>query len=358
MLEQLYAKTEYVKQTVSPPDAPRSEREAFELAKEKKMRHIWERLNKIASEDEKRSVLRAEWERTDEELKAKLEAAKRESEIREQQRQRDEERRTALAEERRRLQAVEEAARRVREERNAKAKAMAEELAAELKKEQNEAHQDNLLDDKRRLLKMMFRLQYSPDPADVGDMTDIEVFILSELMEDISKKMKGVYEARMNKGPCSRCKVEPKVTQCMGLFQCTHACLCKECSQRASQCPLCGAKRLQTVKRSQASSSGAGQPSTSSDTTTSSSSTTTPRPAGATSDSTVFPRAPPTTAAKNVAPASSTAGEKPAEQVPLSAKKVSLWGEKSFTLEILFLFVTLVSVIIISIDAVGKFCFL
>lgn len=249
MLEQLYAKTDYVREifhtSVNPtrPQPTASQREAFELAKEKKMRHVWERLNSLTQDDDKRAALRSEWEQIEDELKAKLTAARCEAEMEMQQREREEARKVAMAEERRRLQAVEEAARRVREERNLKAKELAEQIAAELRREKDDLHQDNLLDDKRRLLKMMFRLQYTPDPADVGDMTDVEVFTLTELMEDINQKMKLVLEARMKKGSCSRCRVQPKDQQ-VRPFQCSHAAVCSDCSARASQCPLCGARRV------------------------------------------------------------------------------------------------------------------
>eukprot|EP00796_Vickermania_ingenoplastis_P012239 gene12239-8425_t len=238
MFEQLYTKTEYVRQrftdgTIGRPSA--SDREAFELEKEKKMRQVWDRVSKLNSEEEKRGVLRMEWEGVETELEARMDAARHIAQLRERQKQQEEERRHAMAEERRRLQAVEEAARHVREERSRKAKEMAEEMQTALRREKDEEHQDMLLEDKRGLLKMMFRLQYTPDPADVGAMSDIEVYTLTELMEDINNKMKGVQEARLKKGKCSRCR-------------CSHAVICRECSKGAKQCPLCGSRRLDAEK--------------------------------------------------------------------------------------------------------------
>lgn len=243
-IQDLFAKTAYV-QSSPWTNFPRSEKEEFELFKENRIQDMWDVLRPIRSEEDRRRVLRYEWEQLKNELKEKADMAERTAVEKEDRREREAARQQAIVEERRRLQAIEEAARRVREERQLKAKLAAEELAIALRQEKDEQHQDGLLDDKRRLLKMMFRLQYSPDPADVGDMTDVEVFMLSELMEDIATKMKGVLKARLLRGPCSRCRLAPKVAAETGkpLFTCSHACVCVTCGERASQCPLCGAPR-------------------------------------------------------------------------------------------------------------------
>lgn len=245
IIQALYAKTAYVNGSAS-SDFPRSEKEEMDLLKEKRVQDMWESLRNIRNEEDRRRAVQSGWKRLDEELKEKAESARRRAAEREEDQEREMARQRALAEERRRLQGMEQAARRVREERQMKAKQAAEDLAAALRQEKDEQHQDDLLDDKRRLLKMMFRLQYSPDPADVGDMSDVEVFILHELMSDIAGKVKGVLNARLQKGPCSRCRVAPKMLESAvekPVFQCCHACVCTACAERASQCPLCSAQR-------------------------------------------------------------------------------------------------------------------
>lgn len=245
LIQALYAKTAYVNQPRF-SDFPRSEKEAMDLLKENRVHDIWESLRNVGNEEERRRVLQSGWKQLDEELKEKTESARRRFVEQKEEQAREASRHQALTEERRRLQAVEEAARRVREERQLKAKQAAEELAAALRQEKDEQHQDDLLDDKRRLLKMMFRLQYSPDPSDVGDMSDVEVFTLTELMEDLAGKVRGVLTARLQRGPCSRCHAAPKATEeALGspVFTCSHAAVCLTCATRATQCPLCGAKR-------------------------------------------------------------------------------------------------------------------
>lgn len=247
-IQDLFAKTAYV-QSSSWTNFPRSEREELELFKENRIHAIWALIRPILNEDDRRRVLRHEWEQLKSEWNERAEMAQKVETEKEEGREREAARQQALVEERRRLQAIEEAARRVREERQVKAKLAAEELASAIRLEKDEQQQDYLLDDKRRLLKMMFRLQYSPDPADVGDMTDVEVFILSELVNDIAGKMKGVLNARLLRGPCSRCRMAPKVAAetVKPVFTCSHACVCETCAERASQCPMCGAARTVPV---------------------------------------------------------------------------------------------------------------
>lgn len=251
LFDQLYAKNEYVKKAFNSEEGhcSRADLEAFELIKDDRMRLLWDKLKVLTNDDLMRKVLREAWMSEEEALQEKLDALNRAASEKAHAEAQARARNEALAEERRRLAAIEEATRKVREERCAKAKQLAEEMAQALRREKDELHQDNLLEDKRQLLKMMLRLQYSPDPADVGDMTDVEVYLLRNIMEDVSKKVDLVFTARMERGPCSRCKLAPKAKSCRDVFRCEHACVCSECALRSSQCPLCGAARKVLLTR-------------------------------------------------------------------------------------------------------------
>ncbi|CAJ1018936.1 DnaJ domain containing protein, putative [Leishmania lindenbergi] len=105
------------------------------------------------------------------------------------------------------------------------------------------AHRHAILDERRLLQKEYFRYRYTPNPADVAEMSDMEVYLLASLSEDIYHKMQAVMAARLSKGPCSCCASAPRARRRL-CFTCTHPSICEGCcASGVSKCPLCGAAR-------------------------------------------------------------------------------------------------------------------
>lgn len=200
--------------------------------------------------EEKRKKFFSEWEQMEDYShqrgpKQKTTAATFES--------REAERRDAMRADKDRIDQLQEEARRAREQRDKKdrhekSKAAAN-LAAERRRGMQEEQRDRVLEDKRRLIRRMFGIQYTPDPAEACSMSDMELYTLLSLLRENAERVESMLDGRMTGGPCSRCRSEPKETHVLP-FKCSHACVCQNCIQQASQCPLCGAAVLATATRS------------------------------------------------------------------------------------------------------------
>lgn len=247
MFDQLYTKTEYVREGL--PVATDDERESFEKMKDSKLQTMWSNLQKLRDDEEKRRTLRREWERTEEDLRERAETMKMEQEMLKSQRTKEEQRRAEMQAQRMKMNRAQEAARKQREERERKEKqaqakgAAAASAAAQKRRDSQEDQRDRMLDDKRRLLRKMLSVQYSPDSGEVGSMSDLEVYTLLNILRENVDRVEAVMDGRMAGGSCSRCTNAPKVAKSFA-FQCTHACVCHNCGQVALRCPLCGAKAL------------------------------------------------------------------------------------------------------------------
>ncbi|CBZ24675.1 hypothetical protein, unknown function [Leishmania mexicana MHOM/GT/2001/U1103] len=106
------------------------------------------------------------------------------------------------------------------------------------------AHRDRILDESRLVQSESLRYRYTPNPAEVAEMSDMEVYLLASVAEDIHHEMQAVMAARLSKGLCSCCASAPRAHQ-HGYFTCTHPSVCEGCYvSGVSKCPLCGAARL------------------------------------------------------------------------------------------------------------------
>eukprot|EP00796_Vickermania_ingenoplastis_P012241 gene12241-8427_t len=247
MFEQLYTKTEYVRETL--PSSTEAERQAFEGLKEAKLQAMWENLNKMRNNDEKKRVLRSEWEQMQQDLQEKAANAKLDDEIVELQKARQEERRKEMLKEKERIEKAHEEAFKARQERErrdqarraaeseARANAAAE---AAQRRTTEDGQKDQMLEDKRRLLRRMYAIQYTPDPGEIGTMSDVELYTLLQLLRETADRVEGLLHGRMVGGPCSRCKLSPKDKTAQP-FDCAHSCVCRRCGEHGTQCPLCGA---------------------------------------------------------------------------------------------------------------------
>lgn len=198
-------------------------------------------LDEMDSEEEKHRVLREEWSRLEKAFTDKMRAQREAQDARE---------RAARAEadaqrERIASQQRKEAEREAEDARVRADEAAAEAFAKDLRDARSQSHRDAILQERRLLQKQLFLHRYVPDPADVGEMTDMEVFVLSDLFQDISTKLQAVWKTRMARGPCSRCQEAAKDPRSGSRFTCkTHACLCTACAGVTQQCPICGAVAL------------------------------------------------------------------------------------------------------------------
>lgn len=103
--------------------------------------------------------------------------------------------------------------------------------------------QEALVNERRCLQRAYLRHRYTPDPADVGNMSDMEVYLLSELLGDVHAKVQAVLKARLTKGMCSSCGNLPR-SSTVQYFVCGHKSICAVCNAAGVRsCPLCGGKR-------------------------------------------------------------------------------------------------------------------
>ncbi|KAL7704331.1 DnaJ domain containing protein [Lotmaria passim] len=109
---------------------------------------------------------------------------------------------------------------------------------------QDNVHRDALLKERRLLQREYLRYRYTPDPAEVGEMSDMEVYLLAELLKNIQSKVQAVLVARLARGPCSACSIAPREVS-RRYFACVHRSICAACYDAGVvSCPLCGAARL------------------------------------------------------------------------------------------------------------------
>ncbi|AYU77048.1 hypothetical protein, unknown function [Leishmania donovani] len=105
-------------------------------------------------------------------------------------------------------------------------------------------HRDRILDERRPLQSENLPCRYTPNPAEVAEVSDMEVHFLASVAEDINQKMQTVMAARLSKAPCSCCASTPRAHQHV-YFTCTHPSVCEDCyASGVSECPLCGAARV------------------------------------------------------------------------------------------------------------------
>ncbi|KPA75708.1 hypothetical protein ABB37_08263 [Leptomonas pyrrhocoris] len=109
------------------------------------------------------------------------------------------------------------------------------------------AHREALLSERRLLQREYLRYRYTPAPADVGEMSDMEVYLLAELLGEVQAKVRAVLTARLTKGPCSACGAQSRDAS-QRHFTCAHASICAACyASGVLSCPLCGAARAATA---------------------------------------------------------------------------------------------------------------
>ncbi|RNE98099.1 chaperone DnaJ protein [Trypanosoma rangeli] len=106
----------------------------------------------------------------------------------------------------------------------------------------NEMHMREIVEERLQLKKILFTQRYTPDPADVALMSDSDVFVLCELLEEVGQRMQQVFNGRMKKGLCSRCATASKL-QDKSVFTCGHTSTCAECAMTCGSCPVCAAAR-------------------------------------------------------------------------------------------------------------------
>jgi cell division septation protein DedD len=110
---------------------------------------------------------------------------------------------------------------------------------------QDNAHREAILKERRLLQREYLRYRYTPDPADVGAMSDMEVYLLAELLRDIQTKVQAVLTARLARGPCSACGAQPR-DKSEPHFTCGHQSVCAACyASGVLSCPLCGVPRIE-----------------------------------------------------------------------------------------------------------------
>ncbi|KPI83433.1 hypothetical protein ABL78_7531 [Leptomonas seymouri] len=100
-----------------------------------------------------------------------------------------------------------------------------------------------MMRERRLLSREYMSLRYMPDPADVGEMSDMEVYLLAEALREVQVKVQAVLSARLAKGPCSACTSQPRDASRQP-FACPHRSICELCFKSGVlSCPLCGAAR-------------------------------------------------------------------------------------------------------------------
>lgn len=102
-------------------------------------------------------------------------------------------------------------------------------------------HRDRIPDECPLLQSENPRGRYTPNPAEVAEMSDMEVYLLASVAEDINQKTQTVMTARLSKEPYSCSASTPRAHQHV-YFTCTHPSACEDCyASGVSKCPLCGA---------------------------------------------------------------------------------------------------------------------
>ncbi|KAG5484514.1 hypothetical protein LSCM1_07888 [Leishmania martiniquensis] len=103
--------------------------------------------------------------------------------------------------------------------------------------------QSAMLDERRLMQSAYLRYRYTPSPADLAEMSDMDVFLLASLAEETYHQMRATLAARLSAGPCSCCASAPRARQHL-YFSCAHPSVCAGCyALGVLKCPLCGAAR-------------------------------------------------------------------------------------------------------------------
>ncbi|KAG5505617.1 hypothetical protein JIQ42_08383 [Leishmania sp. Namibia] len=107
----------------------------------------------------------------------------------------------------------------------------------------DDAQQSKILDERRLMQNAYLRYRYTPNPSDVAEMSDMDVYLMASLVEELHHQMQATMTARLSTGPCSCCASAPRARQHL-YFSCAHPSVCEGCyALGVSKCPLCGAAR-------------------------------------------------------------------------------------------------------------------
>ncbi|KAG5483647.1 hypothetical protein CUR178_08314 [Leishmania enriettii] len=108
----------------------------------------------------------------------------------------------------------------------------------------DDALQSTILDERRLMQKAYLRYRYTPNLSDVAEMSDMDVYLMASLVEELHHQMQATMSARLSTGPCSYCASTPRARQHL-YFSCAHPSVCEGCyALGVSKCPLCGAARV------------------------------------------------------------------------------------------------------------------